>query len=45
MLLPLAAVVAKALDGGLGGIWDAITRPPARAALLLTVDRLADRGR
>ena len=37
VLLPLAALTVKALDGGLGGIWDAISAPSARAALTLTV--------
>lgn len=37
VLLPLAAVVAKALEGGLDGLWAAATAPAARAALLLTV--------
>jgi sulfate/thiosulfate transport system permease protein len=37
VLLPLAALTVKALDGGIGGIWDAITAPAAQAALVLTV--------
>ncbi len=37
VLLPLAALTVKALDGGLGGIWDAITAPSAKAALILTI--------
>ena len=37
VLLPLAAVVAKALENGPAELWDAITAPAARAALLLTV--------
>ena len=37
VLLPLAALTVKALDGGLGGIWDAISAPSAQAALTLTV--------
>jgi sulfate/thiosulfate transport system permease protein len=37
VLLPLAALTVEALDSGLGGIWDAISAPSARAALLLTV--------
>lgn len=36
VLLPLAAVFAKSLDGGLGAFWDAISAPSARYALLLT---------
>jgi sulfate transport system permease protein len=37
VLLPLAAVVTKSLDDGIGGLWDAISAPSARAALLITV--------
>jgi sulfate/thiosulfate transport system permease protein len=37
VLLPLAALLGKALDSGLGGIWDSITAPSAKSALLLTV--------
>lgn len=37
VLLPLAAVGAKSLEGGLGGFWDAVTMPQAVAALRLTV--------
>ncbi len=37
VLLPLAAVLAKSLEGGVGGLVDAITAPSARAALLITV--------
>jgi sulfate/thiosulfate transport system permease protein len=37
VLLPLAALTVEALDAGLGGIWDAISAPAARAALTLTV--------
>lgn len=37
VLLPLAAVGAKSLEGGLGGFWDAVTMPQALAALRLTV--------
>jgi sulfate transport system permease protein len=37
VLLPLAAVVAKSLDGGLPAFWDAITSPPAKRALQLTL--------
>lgn len=36
VLLPLAAVFAKSLEGGLGEFWDAINAPSARYALLLT---------
>jgi sulfate transport system permease protein len=36
VLLPLAAVVAKAFSGGIGTFWDAISAPSARAALVLT---------
>jgi sulfate transport system permease protein len=37
VLLPLAAVLAKSLDGGLPAFWDAISAPPARRALELTL--------
>ena len=37
VLLPLAAVFAKSLDGGVGALVDAITAPAARATLILTV--------
>jgi sulfate transport system permease protein len=37
VLLPLAAVLAKSLDGGVGAFWDAITAPPALRALQLTL--------
>jgi sulfate/thiosulfate transport system permease protein len=37
VLLPLAAVFGKALDSGLDGIWEAISAPSARSALLLTI--------
>jgi sulfate/thiosulfate transport system permease protein len=37
VLLPLAAVVQRSLEGGLGAFWDAITSPQARAALELTL--------
>ncbi len=37
VLLPLAAVLTKAFDNGLGGFWDALSAPSARAALILTV--------
>jgi sulfate transport system permease protein len=37
VLLPLAALTVEALDSGLDGIWDAISAPSARAALILTV--------
>src|SRR3954451_21208831 len=37
VLLPLAAVLTKALDSGIGGLWDAINAPAARAALAITV--------
>src|SRR4051812_48884998 len=37
VLLPLAAVVVKSFDNGIGGFWDALTAPSARAALVLTV--------
>jgi len=37
VLIPLAAVVAKSLDGGLGDFWDAISNPRAVAALKFTL--------
>lgn len=37
VLIPLAAVVAKSVDGGISGFWDAITAPQALHALRLTV--------
>jgi len=37
VVLPLAAVVARSLDGGLGAFWDAISSPRAVAALELTI--------
>src|SRR3954469_5887064 len=37
VLIPLAAVVAKSMEGGLGAFWDAISTPEAQAAIKLTV--------
>jgi sulfate transport system permease protein len=37
VLIPLAAVVAQAFDGGWRGFWDEVTRPSALRALRLTV--------
>jgi sulfate transport system permease protein len=37
VLIPLAAVVTKSLDGGLGTFWDAVTNPQAVEALKLTL--------
>ena len=37
VLLPLAAVVAKSLDGGLGAFWDAVSSRQAVAALKFTL--------
>jgi sulfate transport system permease protein len=37
VLLPLAAVAARSLDGGLAGFWDAVSGREAVAALKLTV--------
>lgn len=37
VLIPLAAVVAKSTEGGLGQFWDAVTAPQAVAAIKLTV--------
>ena len=36
-LIPLAAVVSRSADAGLGGFWDAVSTPQAVAALRLTV--------
>ena len=36
VLLPIAAVVAASLEGGLAAFWEEITSPPAVAALKLT---------
>ena len=37
VLIPLAAVVVRSLDGGLGAFWDAVTAPQAVAAIRLTL--------
>ncbi len=37
VLLPIAAVVATSLEGGIGSFWDAISAPQGVAALKLTV--------
>jgi sulfate transport system permease protein len=37
VLIPLAAVVAKSFDGGLGAFWDDVSAPQAVAALKLTL--------
>lgn len=37
VLLPLAAIVAKSLDGGVAGLWDAISAPVAWKTLRLTL--------
>lgn len=37
VLLPIAAVAATSLEGGLGAFWDAVSAPQAVAALRLTV--------
>jgi sulfate transport system permease protein len=37
VLIPLAAVVVRSLDDGLGEFWDAITAPQAQAAIRLTL--------
>jgi sulfate transport system permease protein len=37
VLIPLAAVVVKSTEGGLGAFWDAATSPQALAALELTL--------
>jgi len=36
-LIPLAAVLVRSTDGGLGGFWDAVSTPQAVAALRLTI--------
>ena len=45
VLLPLAALTVKALDGGLGGIWDAISAPSAQGGAGADGRHLPDRGR
>ena len=37
VLLPLAAVTAKAFEGGIGAFWEQVTQPQAVAALKLTL--------
>jgi sulfate transport system permease protein len=37
VLIPIAALSSKSLEGGLGAFWDAITSPQAFAALKLTL--------
>ncbi len=37
VLIPLAAVVARSLDGGIGAFWDAISAPQAVAAIRFTL--------
>ena len=37
VLLPLAAVASRSLDGGLDGFWRAVSSPAAKSALELTV--------
>src|SRR5918996_3458356 len=37
VLLPIAAVTATSLEGGIGSFWDAVSAPQAVAALKLTV--------
>ena len=37
VLLPLGAVAARSVDGGLAGFWRAVSGPEAVAALELTV--------
>ena len=37
VLIPLAAVVARSMDGGLGAFWDAVSAPQAVAALKLSL--------
>ena len=37
LILPLAAVITDGLSGGIGGLWNDVTRPAAWAALQLTL--------
>jgi sulfate transport system permease protein len=37
VVLPLAAVVAKSVEGGLGGFWDAVSSRQAVSALVFTI--------
>ena len=37
VLIPLAAVFAKSLEGGFGTFWEQVTAPQARAAIQFTV--------
>src|SRR6266550_629808 len=37
VLIPLAAIVFRAFDNGVSGLWDTITTPEAWAALKLTI--------
>ncbi|MEA2309161.1 MAG: sulfate/thiosulfate transport system permease protein [Thermoleophilaceae bacterium] len=37
VLLPMAAVLARSMDGGVGTFWDVVTTPESVAALKLTV--------
>jgi sulfate/thiosulfate transport system permease protein len=37
VLIPLAAVVSRSLDGGIDAFWDAVTNPQAVASLKLTL--------
>ena len=37
VLIPLAAVAANGFDDGVGGYWDAVTKPQAISALKLTL--------
>jgi sulfate transport system permease protein len=37
VLIPIAALVAKSTEGGLGGFWDSVTSPLAFSALKLTL--------
>ena len=43
MLLPLAAVVVRSIDGGFDAFWDAVTSRQAIAALRFTIVRVAAR--
>jgi sulfate/thiosulfate transport system permease protein len=37
VLLPLAAVLARGVEGGVGAFWDAVSAPEARSAIELTL--------
>ena len=45
VLIPIAAVAATSLEGGIGAFWDAVTAPQARRRAEADRDRVADRRR